>query len=109
MTLEQLSEMFANVRTKTDWNVDGDMLWGYFFTDPSPEKLECASEELQQHGYHLVDIYQADDESTFWLHVERIETNSPQTLHVRNTELGVFAEKWGLESYDGMDIGPIQN
>ncbi len=109
MTLEQMKDMFANMRAETKWNVDGDMLWGYFFTDPNPEKLESAAKELSGRGYHFVKVYQADDMSTHWLHVERIETHTPQSLHIRNGELYKLADELGLESYDGMDVGPVEN
>lgn len=38
ITLQNLKQMFANMRAQTKWNVDGEMLWGYFFTDSIPEK-----------------------------------------------------------------------
>jgi hypothetical protein len=107
MTLQQMEEMFANMRTKTKWDVDGDMLWGYFFTDPDTNKLERASQRLTASGYRFVQIYPTDDKSTCVLHVERIEKHTPQTLQTRNGEFEKLAAEFGLESYDGMDVGPV--
>ena len=107
ITLQQMEDMFANMRTKTKWDIDGDMLWGYFFTDRDPKKLERAAEPLVRGGYRLVSIYQTDDKSTYFLHVERIEKHTPQTLQSRNLELYRLAEEFALDSYDGMDVGPV--
>ena len=107
MDLQQMEQMFANMRAQTKWNVDGEMLWGYFFTDPDTNKLERVSQRLTVSGYRLVQIYPTDDKSTCVLHVERIEKHTAQTLHARNSELEKLASEFGLESYDGMDVGPV--
>jgi hypothetical protein len=107
MTLQRMEEMFANMRAKTKWDVDGEMLWGYFFTDPDTNKLERAPQRLTTSGYRLVQIYRTDDKSTCVLHVERIEKHTPQTLQTRNSEFEKLAAEFGLESYDGMDVGPV--
>ena len=107
ITLKQLEDMFANMRAQTNWDVYGEMLWGYFFTDPDPDKLEPVAEHLAGRGYSVVSIYETDDKSTHFLHVERIEKHTPQTLHARNAEFDKLAAKFGLECYDGMDVGPV--
>jgi len=106
ITLAQLEDMFQNMRAKTQWNVDGDLLWGYFFADPQPEKLRPVADELTGLGYRYVDLYQARGGKTHVLHVEKVETHTPRSLHERNTEFYRLAEKYGIVSYDGMDVGP---
>jgi len=106
ITLEQLQTMFANIKSKTTWNLDGPLLWGYFFMDPDTKKLEAAGDELTRNGYHLVDIHRAKDRPTNVLHVERIEHHTPESLNQRNQELYALAERYQLGSYDGMDVGP---
>lgn len=113
ITLEMLQKMFRNIFDKTDWNMLENMLWGYFFTHHEPEALVKAKDLLVAQGYRFVDIYQldeADDHGNrpWWLHVEKEETHTPATLDARNDELYQFAYDQGLDSYDGMDIGPIQ-
>jgi hypothetical protein len=44
--LSALEDIFDNMRSKTKWNVDGPMLWGYFFTDPDADKLRKAADHL---------------------------------------------------------------
>jgi hypothetical protein len=105
--IEQLEEMFTNMRSASEWDVDGPLLWGYFFTDPNPERLEPLAQELATQGYTVVDIYPTDSGSTHFLHVEMAEHHTPETLHERNQVFDELARKYQLESYDGMDVGPI--
>ena len=107
--LEDLEEMFSSMRTETGWDVEGELLWGYYFTDPDEAKLERAAQQLVAAGYDFVLIARADDDSTCVLHVERAEKHTPKTLHARNAELDRLAAKLGLESYDGMDAGPVSD
>ncbi len=104
--LSQLREMFDGMSAKTDWAVYGEMLWGYFFTDRDPKKLQDAAAQLSADDYRVVSIYETDDKSTYFLHVERIESHTPETLNVRNKELNQLAEELKIDTYDGMDVGP---
>ena len=104
--LSQLEAMFSNMRAKAPWNVDGPLLWGYFFFDPSREKLQDAAKELTAANYRIVDIVEVPGRNTFRLHVEKIEVHSPTSLHSRNNEMYELASKYKLASYDGMYVGP---
>jgi hypothetical protein len=104
--LEKLENVFRGMRAQTPWNVDGPLLWGYFFTDPDDTKLSIAAAELSSSGYRVVKLYRTDDGSTFFLHVERVEHHTPASLDARNQQLYDLAERHGLASYDGMDVGP---
>ncbi len=108
---EAIEQMFANARN-AQWDVEGVACWGYYFIDHDGEKLEKASIALESMGYRVVEILgpspDSDDQELQMLHVERIERHTPKTLLARNTELYAFAETMGLESYDGMDVGPYQ-
>lgn len=111
--LEQLEEMFSNITENTDWDVGGPLLWGYFFTDESEEKLRGIVPILETQDYRYVDLYVPDldegEEEYFFLHVEKEETHSPQSLFERNQQLYAFADLHSLGSYDGMDVGPIES
>ncbi|MEO8002749.1 MAG: ribonuclease E inhibitor RraB [Arenimonas sp.] len=112
ITKDQLQEMFADMAQKTKWDMSKDMLWGYFFTDESKSELQSVVPLLTAQGYRFVDIYLSDkddpsDPDVWWLHVEKVETHSPGSLHKRNQELYRFAEEHALDSYDGMDVGPV--
>ena len=112
ISLESLEEMFENIQNQTPWDMSEDMLWGYFFTHNNPQKLEQAAGLLNELGYRVVDIYLSDkdeaaDPDLYWLHVEKVETHTPQSLDQRNDELYLFASENGIDSYDGMDVGPV--
>ena len=107
-----LEEMFANISQKTKWDMSKDMHWGYFFTDPSRKKLDLVAKDLSRFGYRIVDVYLSEKEDRsapdlWWLHVERIETHTVESLLKRNAELSEFAKSHKLGSYDGMDVGPV--
>jgi hypothetical protein len=106
ISIEQLREMFTGMQNEAGWDVRGDLLWGYFFVDPDLERLARLAKRLIGEGYDLVDLHPVDDER-FGLHVERVETHTPETLDRRNTELEAVAAEMGVESYDGMDAGPL--
>ena len=114
ISLDFLEEMFANINESTEWDMNGDMLWGYFFTHNEPKLLEQARDELVAKGYRFVNLHESDETDQdgpcmWWLHVEKEETHTPESLDARNDELYVFAARHGLDSYDGMDVGPIKN
>ena len=88
------------------------MLWGYFFTNATTEHLEEAAHVLAAESYTVVDVFLSEKEmqdapDMWWLHVERIEAHSVDSLYARNMDLYRFAEEHNLASYDGMDVGPV--
>lgn len=111
--LAQLEEMFVGIAAGPKWDMSKPMLWGYFFTDESREKLEALVPELEQRGCRFVALFipELDEGQSpyFFLHVEREEMHSPDTLFARNAEFYALADEYGLESYDGMDVGPLPN
>ena len=108
--IASLEAMFSNIQESTDWNIDGPMLWGYFFTDSSADTLRTLASELDQQGYRFVDMFtpELDDgqDEYYFLHVEKIEPHSVLSPHQRNQELYVLADRFGVDAYDGMDVGP---
>jgi hypothetical protein len=89
------------------------MLWGYFFTHHEPSKLERAARILREKSYRVVKVYLSDkkdpdEPDMYWLHVEKIETHTPETLDERNNEFYILPHELGLDSYDGMDVGPVE-
>ena len=104
----ELVEMFQAIAQQTDWDMNSEMLWGYFFSDDDPGKLEACSDRLAEDGYHFVDISEGDEPDDAWtLHIEKIEIHTPDSLDRRNQELAEIAKEMGLAAYDGMDVGPI--
>lgn len=109
--LEALKAMFNDIAAGSKWDMSRPMLWGYFFTDASAEKLQVVAKVLEDTGYRFVSIFEPEledgEEQYFFLHVEREEVHSPESLHERNAQLYALADRYELQSYDGMDVGPI--
>ena len=113
ITRDDLQDMFDSARANAKWSIDDVCLWGYFFTDQDRNKLSFVAPVLESMGYRVVDLYESDtdddDEILFFLHVEREESHTVESLHARNQELYRFADEFGLDSYDGMDAGPVDD
>jgi hypothetical protein len=112
ISLEQLREMLARIAADANWDMTRPLLWGYFFVSNFREPLEEARRKLEALGYRFVMIYLGEkddpgDADTWWLHVEREEIHTPETLYERNGELEMLAAALGTVGYDGMDAGPL--
>jgi hypothetical protein len=109
--LDQLEEMFANIAEGAKWDMSQPMLWGYFFTDRSREKLESVVPALERDGCRYVALFVPEldegQEPYYFLHVEKEEVHTPASLHERNAQFYALADLHGLDSYDGMDVGPL--
>jgi hypothetical protein len=112
ITKEDMVGMFADMKANAPWDSSKPLMWGYFFADPSEEKLKQAVPLLKAKGYAFVGIYpsnkeQPDDPDLWWLQVEKAEKHTVDSLHLRNQEFYRFIEEQQIESYDGMDVGPV--
>ena len=107
ISLQQLECLFANIRARTSWNVDGELLWSYYFFDTSRERLGALGGHLTAEGYNPIGIHPVG-QGLLRLHVERIEHHTPDSLHRRNAEFHRLAEACGVGSYDGMEVAPLQ-
>ena len=109
---EELQEMFDAIAENPDWDLSGEMLWGYFFTDSDKSALERVAPVLEDMGYFVNAIYLSDKESEddpdlWWLHIEKAEIHTVDSLHKTNQVFYELARKYGLDSYDGMDVGRL--
>jgi len=48
-----------------------------------------------------------DEADLWWLHIEKVETHSVDSLNAINLVFYDFADKHGIDPYDGMDVGPV--
>jgi len=111
ITRDSSQWIFDHTRKVAKWSIDTVCLWGYFFADHDRSKLSEAAAQLDRIGYRVVGFLEPtpddDDQGLIFLHVEKEELHTVESLHLRNRELDQFAAEFGLESYDGMDVGPI--
>lgn len=102
ISIEKIEEMYSNMESN-GVDIAADFLYGYFFISKKKDKLKQAVPDLEAMSFRFVDIYQADDKD-WWLHVERVESHSAQTLFDLNKKLYAIADKFKIE-YDGFDLG----
>jgi regulator of RNase E activity RraB len=111
--LESINEIFNTARTEDGWNTDEEMLYSYFFVDTDVDKLEKLGLELEKQGYDFIDIFELGDDETdeptgeYLLHIDKIETHTPESLAERNVEFQNLANKHEIASYDGWEFGEI--
>lgn len=106
-SLEAIRSLFADLREQTDWNVDGPLTWGYYFTDTDRDRLKPLADHLAANGYRFVELYATEDNKRYFLHMERIERLRPETLFNRNQQMEALTAEFGVEAFDGIDVeGP---
>ena len=111
--LEGIREIFNTARTEDNWNTEADMLYSYFFVDTDVDKLEKLGLELEKRGYDFLDIFELADEATdkatgeYLLHIDKVETHTPESLAERNVEFQKLATEHELTSYDGWEFGEV--
>ena len=103
--------MFESIADRGDWDMAKPMLWGYFFTNRDVAALRAAIPHLQNQDYEFVEVFRSEKDDPegddlWWLHVQRVEIHTVDSLFARNERLYEFASRHGLDSYDGMDVGP---
>ncbi|MGI9055809.1 MAG: ribonuclease E inhibitor RraB, partial [Pyrinomonadaceae bacterium] len=100
-------------RTEDGWDVAGEMLYSFYFVDESVEKLEKLGEHLAEKGYDYIDIFELGDDETgestgeYLLHIDKVESHTPESLAERNVEFQKIANEYEIESYDGWEFGEI--
>lgn len=113
MGLADMEDLFKHTAESTDWDMKGELLWGYFFTDAEKAPLEPLRDELVASGYRFVRLDHAEedgaDSPALWmLHVEKVEKHTAESLHARNQEFYGLVKRLGVDEYDGMDVGPVE-
>ncbi len=114
ITIEILQNFFANTRQlssegRVQFDIDAQCRWSFFFVDTSKDVLTKLRLHLENIGYEFVGFLEQspdnDDQGTIYLRVDRIERHSVESLHKRNQGLYELATKFGVDDYDGMDVG----
>ena len=67
----------------------------------------------RSNGYDFIDIFELGDEETdestgeYLLHIDKVETHTPESLAERNVEFQKLADEYEIESYDGWEFGEV--
>jgi Regulator of ribonuclease activity B len=103
---DQIGAMFADMDSNAPWDISEPLLWGYFFVDPDRARLDGVAPLLAEAGFTLVSLRQRAQAGQWWLHIEKVELHTVDSLHERNQQWYAFVAEHGIERYDGMDVGP---
>lgn len=109
--IEGIKEIFELAEKEDGWDLNGELLFSYYFVDKSVEKLEKLGEYLAGEKYDFIDIFELGDEETgestgeYLLHIDKVETHTPESLAERNVEFQKLADQYEIESYDGWEFG----
>ncbi len=111
--LEGIREIFETATREDGWNLEGVMLYSYYFVDTDADKLEKLGLEFEEKGYDFIGIFELGEEDSdeptgeYLLHIDREETHTPESLAERNVEFAKLAEERKLDSYDGWEFGEV--
>lgn len=111
MDFEVICNLFVNFCENIDWDINGLLLWGYFFVYVSVELLQVLVQYLQVQGYMFVEFFEQEleegDVLFYVLYVECVEIYDEVLLDCCNQEFVVLVVEYGVEDYDGMDVGLV--
>lgn len=111
--LDGINEIFNQAKTEDGWNLNEPMLFSYYFVDRDVDKLEKLGLKLEADGYDFVDVFELGDERTdestgeYLLHIDKVETHTPESLAARNVEFQKLADEYELSTYDGWEFGEV--
>ncbi len=111
--IEGIKKIFADAKREDNWDLTKDMLYSYYFVDKDVDKLEKLGLYLEKQGYDFIDVFELGDEETGestgenLLHIDKVETHTPQSLAERNVEFAKLAEEYEIETYDGWEFGEV--
>ncbi len=75
--------------------------------------MEKLGLKLEADGYDFLDVFELGDEETdestgeYLLHIDKVETHTPESLAKRNVEFAKLAEDYELKTYDGWEFGEV--
>lgn len=111
--LDGIREIFEDAKREDNWNLEGEMLYSFYWVDKSVDKLEKLGLFLEKEGYDFVDIFELGDEESgestgeYLLHIDKVEKHTPESLAERNVEFQKLADEYELETYDGWEFGEV--
>ncbi len=111
--LEGITEIFETAKREDGWDMSGEMLYSFYFVDESIEKLNNLGEKLEADGYDFIGVFELGDEETdeptgeYLLHIDKVETHTPESLAERNVEFQNLTDDYEIETYDGWEFGEV--
>ncbi len=101
--LESVLATFAKMEDE-GWNTATPLKWSFFFVHSTKEPLNAVFAELKDHNYEVESLHQTGD-GKWVLQVSKTEALPAEKLHRRNISFNDLAGHFGVELYDGWDVG----
>lgn len=103
---KEIEDFFHDVQTTDNIDFSDDLSWGYYFSHFEKSKLEHIKTILLKQGYSFAEIIEEQD-NRYYLHIEKIEKHTVDSLTKRDLELLGYANKFNIDSYDGFDVEAV--
>lgn len=107
----QLRELLTQIAAESDWDLSGDLVWGYYFFNREKSPLEILGNRLAGEGYRVVNIFENKDDNKsveYGLHLERVEHHNLESITKRSEEMRRLATESGIDQFDGVDVAPVE-
>lgn len=91
---DELVQMFDGIRQKTKWNIDGEMLWGYFFVDRGADRLKVIQRDLEQQRYRFVELHEREEMAAAQASSSCTSRRSKRTASIRSTRATGNWTRW---------------
>ena len=101
--LDTVQEMFSRMHGD-GLDTSTPLQWGYFFVNSAPALLEELAVQFEEFGYRKESLHQSDD-GAWVLQLSKVETHTAESLHARNEKFNALVDDWGIDLYDGWDVG----
>ena len=103
-----VQSFFDDLRTRGE-SLTRPMRWAFYFCDHRREPLERLVPTLVELGFTNVEIWDPDptndDQTLMFLQLEIVEVATADSLFDRCERLRRIGEEYGVESFDGFDVG----
>jgi len=103
-TLLKIDDFFKHIENTNELDLTKDLSWGYYFSNSNKAGLEKMKNILLfEEDYSFAEIVKMQDDNKFYLHMEKIEKHTKDSLLERSRLLNNIAKKYNVDSYDGFD------
>ena len=101
MEQDFISKAFSDMQ-ENGWDINGPLIWGFFFISENKENLAKIFNELKDHNYKIEEIRECDGKWRLW--VSKVEVLTEDKLRRRKEAFNELAAYYNSE-FDGWDVG----
>lgn len=93
--------------TEAKWDLNKPLVWGYYFYDKDPAKLEKLKKKLEEKGFKVYQVRKSAYfiRNNYLLYAYEEVTHTPESLFDQCNRLANLAIENGIEEFDGWEAG----